>query len=118
MPYSGMYYGESSCGLQETHTDTLVPKDSCSYCTALFSFPGWFNGNYLGILNDGLKTWEWGKSEPLTSLHKIELLFTFKVLTERKRRGERMPSFGDEHPLEGQFVTFHLRTPRRGVKDL
>lgn len=94
--------------------DSLISRDLYLYYIVLFIFTGWFNGNYLGILNDGLETWEWDECEHLTSLHKIELLFTFKVLTGR----ERMSLFGNEHLLKGQYITFHLCPLHCHVKDL
>lgn len=56
----------------------------------------------------------------MTSLHKIELLLIFKVLTERegKRGRERMSLFGNEYPLKGQYITFHLPTSHSYFKGL
>lgn len=37
---------------------------------------------------------------------------------QRKREREGMSLFGNEHPLKGQYVTFHLPTPHCCVKGL
>lgn len=56
----------------------------------------------------------------MTSLHEIEWLFILKVLTERegKRGRERMSLFGNEYPLKGQHITFHLPTSHSYCKGL
>lgn len=96
--------------------ESRVPEELYSHRVALFVLRGWFNRNHLGILNDGFEiNVGVGESEHLTSLHKIELLFRFKVLRgeregekrERERGGnmnEIMSLFGNEFSLKVYYL--------------